>query len=471
MDEIRENRMSRIWENALATLETRIKPTNYDLWFRPIVCTGVTNDQITLRAPNAFLRTHFSLNYLDVVLDEIESQTRQRFNVTFEADDPTPANTTPAAPAPQPQEPPRPAPAARLVEEVPADATDPGDLLPRYTFDCFVVGPMNQLAHAAARAVAEHPATKWNPLFIYGGVGLGKTHLLMAIGHELRRHHPDWKVTYIQAETFINDYIAALGSRSAGAVEDFRRKYRDCDVLLIDDIQFLAGKERTQDEFFHTFNALYQAPKQIVLTSDKMPQEIGDLPERLASRFSSGLVADIQRPDLETRTAILRRKAEADRLDLPPDVALFLAQRVKSSVRDLEGALLRVNAVASLRHAPLTIDLVTEALGEMIGPARSALTMELIVKQVADYFQTKVADLKGPRRHQSIAWPRQVAMYLCYRLLQNQSPRVSYPAVADYFGGRDHTTVLSACRKVERLRDSDPAVLSVLDAIERRLSQ
>jgi chromosomal replication initiator protein len=297
----------------------------------------------------------------------------------------------------------------------------------------------------------------------------------MSIGHELRRRYPGWQITYVSGERFINEYISALrpgDTRGDSRMDEFRRRYREeCDVLLIDDIQFLAGKERTQDEFFHTFNSLYESHKQIVLTSDKFPHEIDNLEERLRTRFAWGLVADIQRPDLETRIAILNRKAELDGIHLPADVALTLAQHIKSNVRELEGSLIRIAAYASLRGASITVDFVREAMQHVLGQDRSGLTMDGIVREVANYFHQKVADLRGSRRHQSVAWPRQVAMYLSYRLLQNSSPRISYPALAEYFGGRDHTTVLAACRKVEKLRTENRAVRDVVDALEQRLQK
>jgi chromosomal replication initiator protein len=463
--------MPRIWDNALQTLEGRINPSYYDLWIRPIECAGVADDCITLRAPNAYFKDWFSTHYLPVVLDEIQHQTQRRYQVSFEI--------APPAVLPPAAEPPPVAysPAAPAINRAPAPAPAPvsAGLIDTFTFDSFIVGPANQLAHAAARAASKHPAEKFNPVYIYGGVGLGKTHLLMAIGHELRRQNPGWNIVYLSCERYINEYITAIRTADSGGeskIDEFRRRYRDdCDALLVDDIQFLAGKERTQDEFFHTFNSLWHAHKQIVLTSDKFPYEIDNLEERLRSRFGWGLVADIQRPDLEMRVAILTRKAEVDGIALPPEVALHLAQNIRSNVRDLEGALIRLAASASLKQLPLTVELCRTALNEVLDPEIGCVTMETIVREVADHFHQKVSDLRGPRRHQSIAWPRQVAMYLSYRLLQGQTPRMSYPQVAAYFGGRDHTTVLAACRKVENLRETNRSHAALLSTLEQRLQK
>jgi chromosomal replication initiator protein len=461
--------MSRIWDNALQTLEGKINPSYYDLWIRPIECTQIDEGQITLRAPNAYFKDWFSTHYLPVVLDEIQHQTQRRYQVTFEIA-PTQVPTIPMIPADPPVIELR----APVAAPAPALPTTP-DLLDAFTFDSFVVGPANQLAHAAARAASKHPADKFNPVYIYGGVGLGKTHLLMAIGHELRQQNPGWNIVYVSCERYINEYITAIRTADSGGesrIDEFRRRYRDdCDALLIDDIQFLAGKERTQDEFFHTFNSLWHAHKQIVLSSDRFPYEIDNMEERLRSRFGSGLVADIQRPDLEMRVAILTRKAEVDGIALPAEVALHLAQNIRSNVRDLEGALIRLAASASLDQLPISVELCRKVLTDVLDPSIARVTMEGIVREVADHFQQKVSDLRGPRRHHSIAWPRQIAMYLSYRLLQSQTPRMSYPQVASYFGGRDHTTVLAACRKVEHLRETNRAIASTLATLEQRLQK
>ena len=325
--------------------------------------------------------------------------------------------------------------------------------------------------YGAARVVAENPASRYNPLFIYGGVGLGKTHLLHAIGHEIHRQHPDWLITVVSCEKFVTDFISSMMNQkrsSAGsAMEEFRQRYRSApDVLLVDDIQFLSNKDSSQDEFFHTFNALHYAHKQIVLTSDKLPAELPGVEERLRSRFTWGLIAEVETPDLETRVAILKRKAELEKLSLPDDVALYLAAHIKSNVRELEGALLRLAARASFHGQPISAELAREALAKLIATAPTGLTIETIQREVAAYFDVKLHDLKGPKRHRAIAHPRMVAMYLARKLTN-----MSYPEIGSRFGGKDHSTVISAVRKIERLCTEDPTVRSVVGTLEGHLRQ
>lgn len=445
-----------LWESALGTLEGRIKPHNFEMWLRPIQCKGVEGSLIRLTAPSKWIKEWFQDNYQEIVLDALRAQNHQDFELHFEVCELPP----PAAPKPIPTE------KSEPVEFRPAEkASEPApDLLARYTFEAYVVGPSNQLAHAASRAVADIPASKYNPLFIYGGVGLGKTHLVHAIGHRIRDNHPQWKILYLKTETFMNEYINCVRN---GKIDEFRRKYRErCDVLLMDDIQFLAGKDRTQDEFFHTFNSLFESHRQIVLTADKYPHEIPDLEERLRSRFQSGLIADIQPPELETRIAILKKKAELDTIDLPDDVAIYLATNIKSNVRELEGLLIRVAAFASLQDQPITIEFAKETLKNFLTQAIHSLTVEAVQKEVANYFNVKLTDLKSPKRHQAIARPRQIAMYLARKLCKS-----SYPELGQRFGGKDHTTVLSACRKIEQLVQTDPKTRHTVEELERHLSQ
>jgi len=327
------------------------------------------------------------------------------------------------------------------------EADDQSGLSPRYSFDAFIVGGSNQFAHAACRAVAEAPSRSYNPLFIYGGVGLGKTHLMHAIGHYVLNHHPGLKLTYVSSERFMNEVINAL---RYDRILDFRERYRSVDVLLIDDIQFIAGKERTQMEFFHTFNALYDAQKQIVLSSDCPPHQIVELEERLRSRFEWGLTADIQAPDLETKMAILNRKAESEGVPLPNDVALFIANRIKSNIRELEGSLIRLLAYASLTGREISMPLAQEVLKDILRQDERALTIDGIQRFVADYYQMKVMELKSRNNSKSVALPRQVAMYLCKTLTN-----ASLPEIGKSFGGKHHSTVIHSIRKVEEMRQSD----------------
>jgi chromosomal replication initiator protein len=321
-------------------------------------------------------------------------------------------------------------------------------LIPRYTFDTFVVGSSNQFAHAACRAVAETPSRSYNPLFIHGGVGLGKTHLMHAIGHYVLQHHPGLALTYISSERFMNEMINAV--RFDGILE-FRSRYRSVDVLLVDDIQFVSGKEGTQNEFFHTFNALHDAQKQIVISSDRPPNEIPALEERLRSRFEWGLIADIQPPDLETRVAILKKKAEAEFVPLSDDVALYMASRIKSNIRELEGSLIRLIAYSSLTKSQLTIELAQQVLKSSEDHDEKAISIEQIQKFVAEYFHLKLTELKSRNNSKSIALPRQVAMYLCKALTH-----ASLPEIGRSFGGKHHSTVIHSINKVEEMRKKTP---------------
>jgi len=329
----------------------------------------------------------------------------------------------------------------------PAPVTSHLGLNARYTFDTFIVGSSNQFAHAAARAVAEAPSRSYNPLFIYGGVGLGKTHLMHAIGQYVLSHGHGMKLTYISAERFMNEMINAL---RYDRIIDFRERYRSVDVLLVDDIQFIAGKEGTQSEFFHTFNALHDAQKQIVLSSDCPPHEMEELEERLRSRFEWGLIADIQAPDLETKVAILKKKAEAEAVPLPDNVAIYIAGKIKSNIRELEGSLIRLVAYASLKGAEINLQLAQEVLKNVLAHDDRAVTIEIIQKFVADYYQLKVADLKSRNNSKSVAIPRQIGMYLCKSLTH-----ASLPEIGRSFGGKHHSTVIHSIRKVEDLRGRD----------------
>ena len=441
-----------VWTQALDALQGRIKPANFDMWLRPIECETLDGSRLVLRAPNRYIKDWFETHYLEVVLHELSALTQQSYQVHFQpctetgevAQPPTtPPTETPAAPR--------------------ADFSELEQLNDRYSFESFVVGPSNQLAHAASKAVAEMPAAKYNPLFICGGVGLGKTHLLSAAGHAILHSRPAFRVIYRSSEQFMNDYINHLRSNR---MEEFRRRYRqNCDVLLIDDIQFIAGKSGTQDEFFHTFNALYDLNRQIIVTSDKYPHEIPDLEERLRTRFQWGLIADIQQPEMETRVAILKRKAEQERIALSDDVALFMATHIKSNVRELEGSLIRVAAAASIQEREITIEFAQDALRSFFSPAQSGLSVEMIQKEVAAYFDLKVADIKGAKRHKAVARPRQIAMYLARKLTP-----ASFPDIGQRFGGKDHSTVISACNKIADLLEKDLSIRTTVETIERQLN-
>jgi len=348
-----------------------------------------------------------------------------------------------------------------LEENLDADpGTSPAATFnPRYDFDSFVVGASNQFAHAAARAVAENPARSYNPLFLYGGVGLGKTHLMHAIGHHARQRHPRLQVMYLPAEQFVNDLITSL---RFARMQEFRETYRNIDVLLVDDVQFLANKERTQEEFFHTFNTLYAAEKQIILSSDCSPKNIPDIEERLRSRFEWGLIADIQAPDLETKTAILRRKADLEQIDLPNEVALFIAKQVKSNIRELEGHLNRVVAFASLTGEPLSLELAKDTLKDILPPEDHRVTAGEIIKQVAHHYGLKIAEIKSKNNSKQIAFPRQVAMYLVKAVTE-----LSYPEIGKLFNNKHHSTVMYSVDKIEKMRERDDDFDRTLRQLER----
>ena len=452
--------MFELWTEAVRSIEPLVKPAHRDLWLRPIECVGIDDGRIRLRAPNRYHKEWFEDNFLPSILKDLETRAQRVFTVDFEVVEEDAVSAGHVGRSPE-----RPG-AGASGFAVPAIAQAP-DLVSRYTFDKFVVGPTNQFAHAAARMVAEAPASRWNPLFIYGGVGLGKTHLLQAIGHEIHRQHPEWLITFVTCEKFVTDFIGSIRRSSGTSMEDFRARYRTApDVLLVDDIQFLSNKDSSQDEFFHTYNALHYAHKQIVLTSDKLPAELPGVEDRLRSRFTWGLIAEVETPDLETRVAILKRKAESEKVNLPDEVALYLAAHIKTNVRELEGGLLRLAARASFSGQPISIEVARDALAKLIATGPSGLTIETIQREVAGYFDVKLHDMKGPKRHRAIAHPRMVAMYLARKLT-----KMSFPEIGGRFGGKDHSTVISAVRKIERLCGEDPTVRSVVGTLEGRLRQ
>ena len=449
--------MFELWTEAVRSIEPLVKPAHRDLWLRPIQCVGIDDGRIRLRAPNRYHKEWFEDNFLPSILKDLETRAQRAFTVDFEVVEEDAVSAGHIAARSD-----RPGPSA---VGLPAPAAP--DLVSRYTFDKFVVGPTNQFAHAAARMVAEAPASRWNPLFIYGGVGLGKTHLLQAIGHEIHRQHPEWLITFVTCEKFVTDFIGSIRRSSGTSMEDFRARYRTApDVLLVDDIQFLSNKDSSQDEFFHTYNALHYAHKQIVLTSDKLPAELPGVEDRLRSRFTWGLIAEVETPDLETRVAILKRKAESEKVNLPDEVALYLAAHLKTNVRELEGALLRLAARASFHGQVISIEVARDALAKLFATAPTGLTIETIQREVAGYFDVKLHDMKGPKRHRAIAHPRMVAMYLARKLT-----KMSFPEIGGRFGGKDHSTVISAVRKIERLCGEDPTVRSVVGTLEGRLRQ
>ncbi|HXH05728.1 MAG TPA: chromosomal replication initiator protein DnaA [Vicinamibacterales bacterium] len=422
-----------VWDQILSRIETKVNRHSFYTWFRPTSLVSDDGATVSVRVPNVLVRDWLEKHYAAVVREAVAEVGRSGAAVVFVVGE--------SATAPQ-----RPAPAPPPAIE-PPPVTSAGGLNPRYTFDTFVVGPSNQFAHAACRAVAEAPSRSYNPLFIYGGVGLGKTHLMHAIGHYVLAHFPAVKLTYISSERFMNEMINAL---RYDKILEFRDLYRSVDVLLVDDIQFLAGKEGTQTEFFHTFNALFDAQKQIVISSDCPPNEITQLEERLRSRFEWGLIADIQPPDFETKVAILKRKAEAEGVPLPDDVAIYIAGKIKSNIRELEGSLIRLIAYASLTGREISLPLAQEVLRKVLGQEDRTVTIDAIQKFVADYYQLKLSDLRSKNNSKSVATPRQVAMYLCKALTN-----ASLPEIGKSFGGKHHSTVIHSIRKIDELRRKD----------------
>ncbi len=430
-----------IWDAVLARIETKVNRFSYFSWFHRTRLLLDAGDHMVVQVPNAMAAEWLSKHYPALIEEALGEVGRQGVRLTYEADSSGSADAPVADPSP--------APTPLVLEEPDGEEAqeDFAGLSPRYSFDTFIVGASNQFADAASRAVAEAPSRSYNPLFIYGGVGLGKTHLMHAIGHYVLNHHPGLKLTYVSSERFMNEVINAIRN---DRILEFRERYRSVDVLLIDDIQFIAGKERTQMEFFHTFNALYDAQKQIVLSSDCPPHQIVELEERLRSRFEWGLTADIQAPDLETKIAILTRKADSEGVSLPDDVALYIAGRIKSNIRELEGSLIRLLAYASLTGRDISMPLAQEVLRDILRQDERAITIDGIQRFVADYYQMKIIELKSRNNSKSVALPRQVAMYLCKTLTS-----ASLPEIGKSFGGKHHSTVIHSIRKVEDLRRSD----------------
>jgi chromosomal replication initiator protein len=435
---------SSIWNQVLGRVEEKVGRHSFHTWFKPTSLLSDEGSLITVLVPNALFQEWLPKHYSVVLAEALRDVGRPDVELLFVTEDTLAAGQQPgAAPGAVTR------PGALLPgDDVYGPIAAPAGLNPRYTFDTFIVGPSNQFAHAACRAVAEAPSRSYNPLFIYGGVGLGKTHLMHAIGQYVLQHGPNLKLTYISSERFMNEMINAV---RYDRVLDFRERYRTVDVLLVDDIQFVSGKEGTQNEFFHTFNALHDAQKQIVISSDRPPHEIPALEERLRSRFEWGLIADIQQPDIETKIAILKKKAEAEVVPLPDNVAMYIASRIKSNIRELEGSLIRLIAYASLTGRSITIDLAQEVLRNVLDHDEKAITIEQIQKFVADYYQLKLADLKSRNNSKSVAMPRQVAMYLCKTLTH-----ASLPEIGRSFGGKHHSTVIHSIKKVEDLRKKDP---------------
>ncbi len=427
--------MEVLWKSCLEEIEKRVLPENFNTWFTPTYPCAKDEQGLTIAVPNRFYEKCLTENYLELIQNALEKVSDKKLEVRFRISNDDAGNSASAA---EPRENPR-------IQDIspPAPLFHSNFLNPRYTFDKFVVGPNNQFAHAAGQAVAGNPAHNYNPLFLYGAVGLGKTHLMHAIGNAIVKENPAARVRYISAESFTVDLIESI---KKDRMQGFRERYRPLDVLLVDDIQFIAGKERTQEEFFYTFNTLYEYHKQIILSSDRYPKDMQNIEERLRSRFESGLIADIMPPDLETKIAILYQKAEIHQKSIPQDVAMFLANNIKSNIRELEGLLLRVIAYASFTHRNIDLELAQDVLKDFTIDKNRHFTIPNIQKTVAQFFQLKVADLKSKKRSRDISVPRQIAMYICREYTQ-----ASLPEIGRQFGGKDHTTVIFSYRKITGL--------------------
>ena len=420
-----------LWEQCVDRLEGELSAQQFNTWIRPLQSVQNGN-QIRLLAPNQFVLDWINQNFLNRIQELITQMHGVDMPVRLEVGSQT--LTTPIT-------------STKASSGQTTKLRRNSSLNPNFTFDSFVEGKSNQLGRAASIQVGENPGKGYNPLLIYGGVGLGKTHLMHAVGNLILQHHPDANVVYLHSERFVADMVKALQHNT---INEFKRYYRSVDALLIDDIQFFAGKERSQEEFFHTFNALLEGEQQVIMTCDRYPKEVDGLEERLKSRFGWGLPVAIEPPELETRVAILMKKAQLSDVELPNEVAFFIAKRIRSNIRELEGALRRVIANAQFTGRPITLDFAKEALRDLIAIQDKLVTIDNIQKTVAEYYKIRVADLHSKRRNRSITRPRQLAMALCKELTNH-----SLPEIGDAFGGRDHTTVLHACRKIEELRESD----------------
>lgn len=439
--------LEQIWEEALKMIEEETSPVSFATWIQPIVPCGIIGNKIILQVKESFLKEIIEKRHLPLIRTAIKMVTKNEYDIMITTEEEQNAGNL-----------------HNLAAEKPTENELARNLNPKYVFDSFVVGNSNRMAHAASLAVAESPAQAYNPLFLYGNSGLGKTHLMHSIGHFILDRNPQAKVLYVTSETFTNELINSIQNNKN---EEFRNKYRNIDVLMIDDIQFISKKEGTQEEFFHTFNALYESNKQIIISSDRPPKEIKTLEDRLRSRFEWGLIADVQPPDYETRIAILKKKAERDNLTVPDDVMAYIAKNIASNIRELEGALTRIVAFATLTNQDISIALAENSLKDIFSEnSATPLTPELIQQVVAEYYNIRVEDIQGSKKPKNIAFPRQVSMYLCRKLLD-----ISLPKIGESFGGRDHTTVIYAISKIEKQLESDEGLQKTVHALEKEIKE
>ena len=442
------NQVTEYWNEALKIIEEESSSlVSFETWIMPLVPLEIEGNNFILKIGDSFYKEMIEKRYMSLIKNSIKKITSKEYNVIIFTEDELKEKNNPTKSSHKKS--------VNTVESV-------GNLNPRYVFSSFVVGNSNRMAHAASLAVAESPAGAYNPLFLYGGVGLGKTHLMHSIAHYILEHNPDKKVLYASSETFTNELINSIKNNKN---EEFRNKYRNIDVLLIDDIQFISQKESTQEEFFHTFNTLHESNKQIIISSDRPPKEIKTLEDRLRSRFEWGLIADIQPPDYETRIAILQKKADTDGLTVPNEVMAFIAKCIVSNIRELEGALTRIVAYASLTNQQITIELAENALKDIFSDKTTTqITPELIQEVVANYYNIHTEDITGSKKPKNIAYPRQIAMYLSRKILD-----ISLPKIGERFGGRDHSTVIHACTKIEKELEKDPSLQKTILELEKRI--
>ncbi|MFL0270260.1 chromosomal replication initiator protein DnaA [Candidatus Clostridium radicumherbarum] len=443
--------LKELWEKTLNIMKEELTEVSFNTWIKSSIPLSLSNNTLKLGVPNNFTKEILETRYKDLLINALNVDSSKNYNMelVIASEEALDINEKTKK---------------DIKNSITVSDEMSATLNPKYTFDSFVIGNSNRFAHAASLAVAESPAKAYNPLFIYGGVGLGKTHLMHAIGHYILQNNPKSRVVYVSSEKFTNELINSIKDDKN---EDFRNKYRNVDVLLIDDIQFIAGKDATQQEFFHTFNALHDANKQIILSSDRPPKEIPTLEDRLRSRFEWGLIADMQPPDFETRIAILKKKADVEGLNVSNDVMTYIATKIKSNIRELEGALIRIVAYSSLTNREINVDLAAEALKDIISNSQSKqVTIDLIMEVTANYFNLRVEDFKSQRRTRNVAYPRQIAMYLARKLTDT-----SLPKIGEEFGGRDHTTVIHAHEKITGSIKTDEGLQEAINEITKKLQQ
>ncbi len=448
------NQLNELWEKTLTIIKAELTEVGFNTWIKCIEPINMSQDTLFLSVPNDFTKGILEARYKDLISNAVKLVSSKKHDIKFVLANEEIIKEIEEGPVHTPRE----------KQNITNDDMLSSWLNPKYTFDTFVIGNSNRFAHAASLAVAEAPAKAYNPLFIYGGVGLGKTHLMHAIGHYISSENPSAKVVYVSSEKFTNELINSI--KDDRNVE-FRNKYRNVDVLLVDDIQFIAGKERTQEEFFHTFNALYEADKQIIISSDRPPKEIPTLEDRLRSRFEWGLIADIQPPDYETRIAILKKKADVENLNVSNEVMGYIANKIQSNIRELEGALIRVVAFSSLTNREISVDLASEALRDIISKKNSKqITIDSIQESVSSYYNLRIEDFKSKRRTKNVAFPRQIAMFLSRKLTD-----MSLPKIGEAFGGRDHTTVIHAYEKISKDLEADEGLKETINDLIKKIQQ